>query len=129
MYSDAECVAGVEAGPADRTQVGATVLFGGEEDFARRTYGVFFPRDKERCDLCEAEAYLQALRCTGEGIGRAAKLAGDIQQALRRVLPQLVAAQSVKENPAIRANIAKLIQSGWRDDEESASELDGCGLG
>ena len=48
---DAQCVAGVEACPADRTEVGATILFGGEQRLAAGTNGRFFLRRKQWRDL------------------------------------------------------------------------------
>ena len=41
---DTQRVTGVEARPADRAEVGAAILFGGEQRFATRTDGRFFLR-------------------------------------------------------------------------------------
>ena len=126
---DAQRVTGVEARPADRAEVGATILFGSEQRFATRPERRFFLRREQGRDLRKAEADFESLRRAGEGVGGTAEFLRDVEETLRREFAELFAGLGVEEDPKIGADEGEVLLVGGGGDQEGGRQLDCRGFG
>ena len=129
MHGDAQRIAGVEARPADRAEVRAAILFGGEHRLAARADGSLFLGREQWRDLRKAEADFEPLRRAGEGVGGAAEFLGDVEEALRRELAELVAGLGVEQYPEVRTDEGEVLLVRGGGDQQGGGQLDRRGFG